>query len=650
MKRLLLTLCAAATLLTASAQKPETHVYLCFGQSNMEGNAKIEDVDRENIDPRFTMMAAVDFPQMKRKMGKTYPAVPPLCRENTGLTPVDYFGRTMVENLPQNVSICVINVAIGGCDIKAFMKDSIASYCTKCPDWMVGMLKAYDNNPYKRLVDMAKIAQKKGGVIKGILLHQGETNTGQEAWLGMVKSVYDDLMKDLNLNPDQVPLLAGEVVNSDRGGVCAAHNPIVNRLPEVIKNAHAISSSECPENFDQLHFNAEGYRILGRRYAFKMLQLQGIKPKDDSNPRANNLVSPLLHMTNFFFDRAQNKMVFDKDKAKLRSVTFNVFAPNAKQVEFSSQFTEGLKPMVRNSRGVWSITLDAPKPDIYPYNFIVDGVSISDPANMYTFPNENFKASLLEVPDPEMPYTVREVPHGRVTYMEYKSNELGVYRPLIVYTPAEYEQNPNKQYPVFYLVSGTTDTEETWYKVGKFNTILDNLIADGKAQPMIVVLPYGNMLHGTPNPTTMAAVPMYQQFARVLTSEIMPYIERNFRTKNDRDHRAIAGFSRGGGQSLYTAFSNTDKFANVASFSAYLTPEAMDRDFTALLTKENMQKTFKVLWFGVGSSDFLYQNVKTHREYFDKRGIQYKYKETDGGHTWMNARNYLTDVYQLLFK
>ena len=137
MKRLLLTLCAAATLLTASAQKPETHVYLCFGQSNMEGNARIEDVDRQNIDPRFTMMAAVDFPQMKRKMGKTYPAVPPLCRENTGLTPVDYFGRTMVENLPQNVSICVINVAIGGCDIKAFMKDSIASYCTKCPDWMV---------------------------------------------------------------------------------------------------------------------------------------------------------------------------------------------------------------------------------------------------------------------------------------------------------------------------------------------------------------------------------------------------------------------------------------------------------------------------------------------------------------------------------
>ncbi len=650
MKRFLLTLCAAVTMLTAVAQKPETHVYLCFGQSNMEGNARIEDVDRENIDPRFTMMAAVDFPQMKRKMGKTYPAVPPLCRENTGLTPVDYFGRTMVENLPQNVSICVINVAIGGCDIKAFMKDSIASYCTKCPDWMVGMLKAYDNNPYQRLVDMAKIAQKKGGVIKGILLHQGETNTGQEPWLGMVKSVYDDLMKDLNLNPNEVPLLAGEVVNSDRGGVCAGHNPLINRLHEVIPNAHAISSSACPENFDQLHFTAEGYRMLGRRYAFKMLQLQGITPKDNSNPRANLLVSPVMHIMKFRFDRAANKMVEDENGGTLRSATFNVYAPNAKKVEFSSQFTDGLQPMVKNANGVWSITLTPAKPDIYPYNFVVDGVSISDPANMNVFPNENFKASLFEVPDGRMLYTIRDVPHGKVTYMTYKSDELKVNRPLIIYTPAEYDQNPNKKYPVFYLVSGTTDTEETWYKVGKFNTILDNLIAEGKAEPMIVVLPYGNMLHGTPNPATMDAVPMYQQFTRVLTNEIMPFVEKNFRTKNDRESRAIAGFSRGGGQSQYAAFSNPDKFANMGSFSAYLIPEAMDKEFASLMTKENMKKNFKVLWYGVGKDDFLYNNVKTHREYFDKKGIEYKYKETDGGHTWMNARDYLAEVYQLLFK
>lgn len=649
MKRFFLTLCVAGMTISAMAQKSETQIYLCFGQSNMEGNAKIEDVDRQGINPRYMMMAAVDFPKMNRKMGKMYPAVPPLCRENTGLTPVDYFGRTMVENLPENVNICVINVAIGGCDIKAFMKDSIENYCKVCPPWMVDMLAAYGNNPYKRLVDMAKIAQKKGK-IKGILLHQGETNTGQEQWLGMVKSVYDNLIKDLNLNPDEVPLLAGEVVNSDRGGICAAHNPIINRLPEVIKNAHAISSSACPENIDQLHFNAEGYRMLGRRYAAKMLELQGIKMKDDSNPRANSLESPIVHSTNYYFDREKNEMVFDKDKARFRAVTFNVYAPNAQKVEFSSQFTKGYQPMVKNSKGVWSITLTPEKPDIYPYNFIIDGVSISDPANMNIFPNENFKASLFETPDDKMPYTVKDVPHGRVIYMNYKSEELGVYRPLIIYTPAEYEQNPDKKYPVFYLVSGTTDTEETWYKVGKFNTIADNLIAEGKAEPMIIVLPYGNMLHGTPNPATMNAVPMYQQFTSVLVNEIMPFVENNFRTKTDRESRAIAGFSRGGGQSQFAAFSHPDKFANMASFSAYLIPEAMNQCFAELMTPEKMAQNFKVLWYGVGKDDFLYQNVQNHLKYFNDKGIKYQYKETEGGHTWMNARNYLTETLQIIFK
>ncbi|MBQ9212455.1 MAG: acetyl xylan esterase [Bacteroidales bacterium] len=649
MKRFFLILSLAGICLSSMAQKNKTQVYLCFGQSNMEGNAPIEQVDKENINPRYQMLAAVDFPKMGRKMGKIYPAVPPLCRENTGLTPVDYFGRTMVENLPEDVNVCVINVAIGGCKIQAFMQDSIENYVKTCPDWMVGMLKAYGDNPYKRLVDMAKIAQKKGE-IKGILLHQGESNTGDEAWLKMVKSVYDNLIKDLNLNPNEVPLLAGEVVNSDRGGVCASHNPLVNRLHEVIQNAHAISSSACPETFDQLHFNAEGYRMLGKRYAFKMLELQGIKPKDNSNPRANYLVSPILHLSNFHFDRQQNKMVFDKDKTTLKAVTFNVFAPEAKKVEFSSQFSDGLKPMTKNSKGVWSITLPSPKSDIYPYNFVVDGVAISDPANMYVFPNENFKASLFEVPDNQMLYTVRDVPHGKVSYMDYKSENLGVYRPLIVYTPAEYDKNPNKQYPVFYLVSGTTDTEETWYKVGKFNTILDNLISEGKAQPMIVVLCYGNMLHGTPNPATMAAIPMYQQFTDVLTKEIIPFVERNFRTKNTKESRAIAGFSRGGGQSQFAAFSCPDKFAYLGSFSSYLIPTALDNCFSGNINAEFMKNNFKLLWYGVGKDDFLYNHVQTHLDYFKKKGIDFKYKETSGGHTWMNARDYLSEFYQLLFR
>lgn len=651
MKKIFSAVASLIAMTAIEAQNNNLQIYLCFGQSNMEGNARIEEVDRQNIDPRFQMMAAVDFKNMNRKMGKMYTAVPPLCRENTGLTPVDYFGRTMVENLPKETSICVINVAIGGCKIQAFMKDSIAEYCKTCPNWMVDMLKEYDNNPYQRLVDMARIAQKKG-VIKGILLHQGESNSGEEAWLGMVKSIYDNLMKDLNLNPNEVPLLAGEVVNSDRGGSCAGHNPIINRLPEVIPNSYAISSSACPNNFDNLHFTAEGYRMIGRRYATKMLELQGIKVKDTSSPYDNSLVSPLMHiMPKMTFDpTSPNKFKIDHSKFTVNNITFNLFAPNAQKVEFSSQFTDGNKEMVKNADGIWSITIKPNKPDIYPYNFIVDGVSISDPANIETFPNENFKASLLEVPDADMLYTINDVPHGRVTYMTYKSDELKVNRPLIVYTPAEYEENQTKNYPVLYLMSGTTDTEETWFKVGKFNTILDNLIAQGKATPMIVVLPYGNMLHGTPNPTSIEAATMYEQFTKVLTNEIMPFVEKNFRTKNDRENRALAGFSRGGGQTQFAAFANTDKFANVAAYSAYLTPEVMDKYFNDLLTTDNMKSKFKVLWYGVGTSDFLYNDVQKHLEYFKNKGIDYKYKETDGGHTWMNARNYLAETLQLFFK
>ena len=261
--------------LTIYAQNPNFHIYLCFGQSNMEGNARIEPQDTVGVDARFKMMAAVDFPEKNRTMGKWYTAVPPLCRPGTGLTPVDYFGRTMVKHLPENVSVGVINVAIGGCKIQAFMTDSIAEYAKNCPGWMVGMLKAYDNNPYKRLVDMAKLAQK-DGVIKGILIHQGESNNGDEFWLQQVKSVYEHLCADLNLDPAQVPLLAGETVQANGEGQCILHNKVIAKLPQVIANAHVISSSGCTNAFDKLHFDAAGYRELGARYAAKMLSLQGI--------------------------------------------------------------------------------------------------------------------------------------------------------------------------------------------------------------------------------------------------------------------------------------------------------------------------------------------------------------------------------------
>ncbi len=270
---------AAMLLLSVSSfsQDKKFYVFLCFGQSNMEGNARIEPQDT-TVDERFQVMEAVDCSNLGRTKGKWYPAVPPLCRCRTGLTPVDYFGRTMVSNLPKKVRIGVINVSVGGCKIELFDKDNYQSYVATTQSWMLNMIKEYDGNPYGRLVEMAKLAQK-DGVIKGILMHQGESNTNDSLWTKKVKVVYDNLMKDLKLNPKKVPLLAGEVVHADQGGVCASMNAIIATLPQTVPNSHVISSAGCTDARDNLHFNAEGYRMFGKRYAEKMLALMGHKIK-----------------------------------------------------------------------------------------------------------------------------------------------------------------------------------------------------------------------------------------------------------------------------------------------------------------------------------------------------------------------------------
>ena len=644
MKKLFLSMVAALTVLNATAQDKNFHIFLCFGQSNMEGNARIEPQDSVGVSDNFLNLSAVNFSDKSRKMGKWYKALPPLCRENTGLTPVDYFGRTLLENLPEGHKVGIVHVAIGGISIDGFLPDRIDEYAKTAPEWMKPMLAAYDGHPYDRLVAMGKIAKKKG-VISGILMHQGETNTGDPKWPNDVKTVYENLLRDLKLNAEDVPLLVGEVVAADRGGTCAAHNAVIDTIGRVIPTAHVIPADGCPQNFDFLHFTAAGYRELGRRYAAEMLKIWGIPYKPaPGDYHSNAVASPLVSMAG--------------------AVTFNLQAPNAKEVLLSSQFLKEPMPMKKGRNGLWTLTVTPEKRDIYPYNFIVDGVSISDPLNKDLFPNENFKASLVEIPagfafrrpgapapqaQQGVPYGVRDVPHGKMQYCQYRSSVLNAWRPLVVYTPAGYETS-GKNYPVFYLISGTTDTEETWYKVGKLNTILDNLIADGKAEPMIVVMPYGNM-GSTPQPTSMAATKVYEVFARELTECVMPYVEQSFRTVNDRDHRAIAGFSRGGGQSLFTALSHPEKFAWLASYSAYLTPEMMDTCFPQY--GENpalINDQFKLVWYGVGSEDFLYKQVVENREYLDKKGIKHEDMNTDGGHTWMNARAYLNETLQKFFK
>lgn len=256
----------------AFSQNPNFHIYLCFGQSNMEGHGEIEEEDY-GVSRRFKVLQAVDCndENMTRKKGKWYKAEPPLCRCNTHLSPVDYFGRTMVEGLPDSIEIGVINVAVGGCDIRLFDKDIYHKYdSTYTGHWFQYILHQYGNNPYEHMVSLAKTAQKKG-VIKGILLHQGETNTGDTKWPLYVKKIYNDLLLDLSLEEETTPLLAGELVNEDQNGRCAKMNKVINTLPDTMRNAHVISSAGCQDKDDNVHFHAAGYRELGKRYGLTML-------------------------------------------------------------------------------------------------------------------------------------------------------------------------------------------------------------------------------------------------------------------------------------------------------------------------------------------------------------------------------------------
>lgn len=256
---------------------PDFHVYICFGQSNMEGAAPYEAVDTCGVDPRFMMMAAVDMPRFNRKKGHWYNAVPPLVREHTGLCPADYFGRAMLEKLPKKNKVGVVNVAVGGCRIELFDTDSCGVMLESAPQWLRGTASHYDGNPYGRLVEMAREAQRTG-VIKGVLLHQGESNTGDASWPGKVRKIYDRLLADLNLDAADVPLIAGEVLSAEEGGQCASMNPIINSLPETVPGAVVVSSKGCKGAPDGLHFTPEGYREMGRRYAEAVLSL-----KSDTN-------------------------------------------------------------------------------------------------------------------------------------------------------------------------------------------------------------------------------------------------------------------------------------------------------------------------------------------------------------------------------
>jgi enterochelin esterase-like enzyme len=311
--------------------------------------------------------------------------------------------------------------------------------------------------------------------------------------------------------------------------------------------------------------------------------------------------------------------------------------------------------MVKDEAGVWSVTVKPKSPDIYPYCFVVDGTQIADPNNPDIFPNEGFKNSLVDVRGavPSM-QDLQDVPHGKVSYRYYTSKRLGFDRPMCVYTPPGYNPADNTKYPVLYLIHGMTDTYETWFKVGKMNNILDNLIAQGKAKRMIVVMPYAN-----PYPEMMlqGKADHYDSMGTdIVTNEIMkdvkPFIEANYKVKTSAADRAVAGFSLGGRQALACGLGNPKSFQYVCAMAPAIFGEEYKTNFSngTYAPLADVKKNVKFLWIGTGTSDFLIAASRGLDGYLTEQGVKHTFYTPDGGHTWMNCRDYLTQIAQKLFK
>ena len=619
-----------------AAVDPNFYIFLCFGQSNMEGAAKPEAQDLVSPGPRFLLMPAVDDPQRGRKMGEWCEAVPPLCRPNTGLTPADYFGRTMIQGLPENVRVGVIHVAIGGIHIEGFMPDSIAKYVTTAPGWMKGMLAAYDNNPYERLITLARKAQQ-DGVIKGILMHQGESNTGDRQWANKVQKVYDRILGDLQLKPEEVPLLAGEVVQADGKGQCIGMNKQIDELPKTLHTAQVVSSTGCTNGPDNLHFDAPGYRELGRRYGEKMLALLGYQVKTPFNVPADARTAETTIPDN----------AFPKVDGEHRAY-FRVNAPQANEVQVDIC---GKKyDMRRDEQGTWCAITD-PLPVGFHYYFIhIGGQNFVDPATE-TFFGCHRQASGIEIPEGSEGDYYRPqqgVPAGQVRSIYYFAKTSGEWRHAMVYTPAEYEQG-KKRYPVLYLQHGMGEDETGWSRQGHMQHIMDNAIHKGEAVPMIVVMESGNIKMPY-RPQEMERNQYGATFYPILLNDLIPYIDKTFRTKSDRENRAMAGLSWGGHQTFDVVLTNLDKFAWMGTFSGAIfgldTKTAYDGVFT---DADKFNKQIHYFYMNWGEHDFIKSDniVKSLRE----QGIKVDATESKGtAHEWLTWRRGLHEFIPHLFK
>ena len=665
MKKVLSTILLCVFALTVSAQKgkaqkavvkepdPNFYIFLCFGQSNMEGAARPEAQDLKSPGPRFLWMPAVDYPATEtlpeRKMGEWYEAIPPLCRPNTGLTPADWFGRTLVESLPENIKIGVIHVAIGGIDIKGFLPDSIDNYVkTKAPGWMKGMLAAYDNNPYKRLVTLAKKAQK-DGVIKGILMHQGETNTGDPKWAGMVKEVYDNLCGDLQLKPEEVNLYAGNIVQAGGKGVCIGCKKQIDELPQTLHTAQVISSDDCTNGPDRLHFDAAGYRELGCRYGEAVARHLGYEPKRPYIEMPKGIEIPA---DAFIAETTVPGNEFPKVDKEGRAY-FRISAPEARKVIVD--ICDKKYDMQPDGKGNFMAVTDPLVPGFHYYFMNIGGVNFIDPATE-TFFGCNRESGGIEIPEGSEGDYYRPqqgVPAGQVRSIYYYSNEQKTWRHAMVYTPAEYDLKANikKRYPVLYLQHGMGEDETGWSKQGHMQHIMDNAIAAGRAVPMIVVMESGDIK--APFGPGQSRDQYGNSFYPVLLNDLIPYIDANFRTKTNRENRAMAGLSWGGHQTFDIVLTNLDKFSYMGTFSGAIFGLDLKTAYNGVFTNPeafNKQIHYFLMCSGTEGMDKMFGTKKMVDD-LNAMGINAHYSESTGtAHEWLTWRRGLNEFIPHLFK
>ena len=660
MRHFFATILLSVIALAINAQKPDPnfYIFLCFGQSNMEGAARPEAQDLKSPGPRFLWMPAVDYPATEtlpaRKMGEWTEAIPPLCRPNTGLTPADWFGRTLVASLPENIKIGVIHVAIGGIDIKGFLPDSIDNYVkTKAPNWMKGMLEAYNNNPYERLVTLAKKAQK-DGVIKGILMHQGETNTGDPEWARLVQRVYDNLCGDLKLKPEEVNLYAGNIVQAGGKGVCIGCKKQIDELPQTLHTAQVISSDDCTNGPDRLHFDAAGYRELGCRYGEAVARFLGYEPKRPYIEMPKKIEVPADAVT---AETAIPGNEFPKVDKEGRAY-FRISAPEARKVIVD--ICNKKYDMIPDGKGNFMAVTD-PLPVGFHYYFMnINGVNFVDPASE-TFFGCNRESGGIEIPEgPEGDYYRPQlgIPHGQVRSIYYHSpnSKVGEWRHALVYTPAEYElaKNAKKRYPVLYLQHGMGEGETSWAIQGKMQHIMDNAIAKGEAVPMLVVMESGDIKA----PFNFAGGGSNEQgrseygasFYPVLLNDLIPYIDANFRTKSDRENRAMAGLSWGGHQTFDIVLQNLDKFAWLGTFSGAIFGLDVKTAYNGVFANaDEFNKKIHYMYMNWGEEDFIKSGdiVKQLRE----MGIKVDSSESAGtAHEFLTWRRGLHEFIPHIFK